>query len=153
MVAPPIAPAPQRVVAAPMSEESIFQGAKQAIRTGATQAKQQPQQQNPPPYINQKDAVEVSWCLVSFLKNECTCLFKKYFFPRTCALVEFYFKQECIPVGCVPSAAVAMSTPAGTGHCVSQHAVGRGVSARGCLPWGVCTEADTPSCGQNDRQV
>ena len=68
-----------------------------------------------------------------FLKNECTCLFKKYFFPRTCALVEFYFKQECIPVGCVPSAAVAMSIPACTGHCVSQHAVGRG-----CLPGGVC---------------
>ena len=52
----------------PMSEESRFQGAKQAIRTGATQAKQQPQEQNPPPYINQKDAVEVSWCLFSLKK-------------------------------------------------------------------------------------
>ena len=37
--------------------------------------------------------------------------------------------QECIPVGCIPSAAVAMSIPACTGHCVSQHVLGRG----GCL--------------------
>ena len=37
-------------------------------------------------------------------------------------------KQECIPVGCVPSAAVA----AGGGRGVSQHALDRGVSA-----WGV----------------
>ena len=65
--------------------------------------------------------------------------------------------QECIPVGCVASAAVAMSIP--------QHALGRGcqsrvgaVSAHGgggsvcpgvcvCIP--ACTEADTP-CEQND---
>ena len=35
-------------------------------------------------------------------------------------------KQECTPVGCVPSAVVAMSTPACTGHCVSQHVLGGG---------------------------
>ena len=35
-------------------------------------------------------------------------------------------KQECIPVGCIPPAAVAMSISACTGHCVSQHALGRG---------------------------
>ena len=54
--------------------------------------------------------------------------------------------QECIPIGCVLSAAVPMSIPActGQGGCVSQHALGRGVSvhgglprARGCLPKGV----------------
>ena len=62
-----------------------------------------------------------------------------------------YSKQECIPVGCVPSAAVAMPIPACTGQgevypsihwagvCVSQHALGRGCLPRGCLPrGGVC---------------
>ena len=45
--------------------------------------------------------------------------------------------QECIPVGCVPSAAVAMSIPACTGQVggVSQHALGEGgVCPEGCLP-------------------
>ena len=59
-------------------------------------------------------------------------------------------QQECIPVGCVPSAAVAMSIPACTGHCVSQHALGRGVYhsmhwAGGCITactgQGVCIPA------------
>ena len=69
-------------------------------------------------------------------------------------------KQQCIPVGCVPSAAVAMSIPARTGHYVSQHTLGRwGV---GGLMGGVCpgwecfparTEADPPPRGQNDRLV
>ena len=47
-------------------------------------------------------------------------------------------EQECIPVGCVPSAA---------GGCLP-----RGVSAQGvwCIP--ACTGADPP-CEQNDRQV
>ena len=51
--------------------------------------------------------------------------------------------QERIPVGCVPSAAVAMPIPARTGQGgVSQHALGGGVSAQGgvclggCLPRG-----------------
>ena len=81
------------------------------------------------------------------------------------------YKQECIPVGCVPSAAVTMSIPACTGQggvCVFQHALGLGGVypsmhwAGGCLPMGVsaqgvcipaCTGADTPPCEQNDRQV
>ena len=52
--------------------------------------------------------------------------------------------QECILVGCVPSAAVAMSIPACIGHCVSQHALGRGMYPSmhwrgGCFPRGsVC---------------
>ena len=45
-----------------------------------------------------------------------------------------YSKQECIPVGCLPSAAVAVW----------------GVSVQGgCLPRG-CT---SPACGQNDRRL
>ena len=45
-------------------------------------------------------------------------------------------KQECIPVGCVPFAAVAVCR-------------GGGVSAGGgCIL--ACTEADTPPCEQND---
>ena len=51
-----------------------------------------------------------------------------------------YYEQECIPVGCVPSAAVAVCW---------MGVVCPGVSARGCLPGGVCilacTEVDTPS--------
>ena len=49
-----------------------------------------------------------------------------------------YDKQECIPVGCVPSAAVAAGVRWGVSQhalcrgCVSQHALGRrGVSAHG----------------------
>ena len=67
-----------------------------------------------------------------------------------------FLLQVCIPVGCVPSAAVAMSIPACTGQggvCLG------GVCPGGCLPRGVsarrvvsaqevcipaCTEADTP---------
>ena len=45
------------------------------------------------------------------------------YFPL--CLAEVVNKQECIPVGCVPSAAVAV----GGGRCVSQHALCRGVSA------------------------
>ena len=49
-------------------------------------------------------------------------------------------KQGCIPVGCVPSAVVAMSTPACTGHCVSQHVLGRGGGVYPSMHWagGVC---------------
>ena len=47
--------------------------------------------------------------------------------------------QECILVGCVPSAAVAMSIPACIGHCVSQHALERGdVFPGGVSVGGVC---------------
>ena len=72
-------------------------------------------------------------------------------------------KQECIPVGCVPSAAVAVcwgGVCLGGGVCPGVSAQGgvcpggclhRGVSAQGvCIP--ACTGPDTP-CGQNDRQV
>ena len=60
------------------------------------------------------------------------------------------YKQECIPVGCVPSAAVAMSIPACTGQGgVSQNALGR----EGCvyssmhLACGVCIPACTGQGG------
>ena len=43
-------------------------------------------------------------------------------------------EQKCIPLGCVPSAAVAVSWG------------GRGVLPKGCLP-------DPPRCEQNHRQV
>ena len=58
--------------------------------------------------------------------------------------LRIHIEQECIPVGCVPSAAVAMYIPAYTGQgglypriqwagvCVSKHTLGRG-----CLPGGV----------------
>ena len=51
--------------------------------------------------------------------------------------------QECIPVGCVPFAAVAAATV-----CVSQHAMGRGCHAqhalgRGVSAWGVKMSAQT----------
>ena len=51
-------------------------------------------------------------------------------------------KQECIPIGCVPSAAVAVSWRGGGGLPVGASTQGfllRGVSAQGvCLPRGVC---------------
>ena len=99
-------------------------------------------------------------------------------FPSTllCTLADSRIQQECIPVGCVPPTAVAaegmypsmnwaggvypsmhwaggyVCIPACTGQggmCVSQHALGRGVSAQGvsalevsaqgrCLPGVVC---------------
>ena len=64
-----------------------------------------------------------------------------------------WYQQECIPVGCVPSAAVA----------ISEGAVRPEVSAQGCLPGGggVCLRGVflgrsaqgvyTPLSGQNDR--
>ena len=42
---------------------------------------------------------------------------------------EFSHKQECIPVGCVPSAEVAVSAPGGGGYLVPG-----GVPAGGYLP-------------------
>ena len=50
----------------------------------------------------------------------------------------FLEKQECIPVGCVPAAAVAV--------CWGGEAV---CSQRGGIP--ACTEANAPPCGQTDR--
>ena len=51
-------------------------------------------------------------------------------------------KQECIPVGCVPSVAVSVG---GGGVC-------RGGSAwEGCLPQ--CMLGYTPPCEQNDRRL
>ena len=56
--------------------------------------------------------------------------------------------QECIPVGCVLSAAVAMCIPTCTGL--------EGVCPGGYLPGGVYPQHaldQTPLCDQNDRQV
>ena len=56
-------------------------------------------------------------------------------------------KQECIPVGCVPSAAMASAGGGGSTRVgvSGQGGVCLGVSARGCLP-------NTPR-GQNDKRV
>ena len=57
-------------------------------------------------------------------------------------------KQECIPVGCVPPVDRIPACTAQGGGGVSQHALGRGVSAQGvCIP--ACNGADTPR-GQTD---
>ena len=65
---------------------------------------------------------------------------------------------ECIPVGCVPSAAVAAGGggavsqhPLGKGGCVSQHALGRGDVCPGDVAWegnicpNACWDTHTPS--------
>ena len=68
-------------------------------------------------------------------------------FYFSCCFWKQFYQQECIPVGCVPSAAVAVSW-----------GVSDGGSARGCLPrgvsvWqgGVCLGWCTPPlpCGHN----
>ena len=56
--------------------------------------------------------------------------------------VNITLQQECIPLGCVPSAAVVIWMRGLLGGCLP-----RGVSARGCLPRGcmaACNGADTP---------
>ena len=64
----------------------------------------------------------------------------------------FYLKQECIPVGCVPSAVAAISG----GGCAS----GELVLPGGCASWEVCfwgggipacTEVDPPVNRMTDR--
>ena len=67
--------------------------------------------------------------------------------PQNVLCVSFS-KQECIPVGCVPFAAVAVSGRGGwyllrgglPGRCLLRE----GVSAWGCLPGGVCLEGCLP---------
>ena len=50
------------------------------------------------------------------------------------------FKQECIPVGCVPSAAVAVSRGEGVSALGGGCLLGGGVCSRGCLLLGgVCS--------------
>ena len=65
----------------------------------------------------------------------------------------FYLKQECIPVGCVPSAVAAVS---GGGVLPGGVVLPRWVCFLGGVLWGdgipARTEAD-PLCEQNDRQV
>ena len=62
---------------------------------------------------------------------------------------ESNWEQECIPVGCVPSATVAVCW-----GCLVPEV--EGVCSRGAWSWGgsipACTEAEPP-CEQNDRQV
>ena len=69
-------------------------------------------------------------------------------FNRGSKMMYILERQECIPVGCVPSAAVAVSLGRG-GVCL-----GGWVSAwgGGCLPGGVCQMCPPPR-GQNDRHV
>ena len=92
---------------------------------------------------------------------------------------EFYLKQECIPVGCVPPSGGGCLLPRGVSPWQGGLLLGgspwrggglpgRGVSLAGGVPpsggllawgspwWGgipACTEADPPPCEQNDRQV
>ena len=84
-----------------------------------------------------------------------------------------HLKQECIPVGCVPSAAVAISWEGVyVWGCLPWRvsAWGEGVSVWGCLPRGVSAQGEvsaqegvclggclsrgcTPPCEQNDLQT
>ena len=61
----------------------------------------------------------------------------------------YYNKQECIPVGCIPSTAVAVS-----GWGVSAQEGGRGCLPGGCLPrGGVCARGCLPKGGVCPRGV
>ena len=70
-------------------------------------------------------------------------------------------KQECIPVGCVPSASVAVSRGGGClpGGCLPKGCLlGRGiclggVSTGGASAWGRCLLDTPPPRDQNHRQV
>ena len=85
---------------------------------------------------------------------------------------ELINKQECIPVGYVPSAAVAVwrggwclpGSVCPDGRCLSRGCLPGGCLPRGCLPggvclwWGclprgVCLPDTPPPCEQNNRQV
>ena len=70
-----------------------------------------------------------------------------YFLPKIfCNLVRRGrpIKQECIPVGCVPSSAVTAGGGGGFWGCLPGGCVCPGVCLPGgCIP--ACTEADTPS--------
>ena len=59
-------------------------------------------------------------------------------------------KQECIPVGCIPSTAVAAGAVGGWGTCmpVSQHALGEGV----CVSQHALTAHDQLECRKPKSQ-
>ena len=57
--------------------------------------------------------------------------------------VEYYFQQECIPVGCIPSTAVAV-----TGRCLPRG----GGCDQGCVCLGRLWQTPPPR-EQNDRYV
>ena len=94
-------------------------------------------------------------------------LSRMFFFLFHAVFGKKYAKQECIPVECVPSPTAAVSRGRGVsargGVCWGVSAPGEGVCSGGCLLPGMvwsggvgipaCTEADTPPCVQNDRQV
>ena len=74
-------------------------------------------------------------------KQETSSVIRKYIHANN-----FFSEQECIPLGCVPPAAVAVSAPWGApaaGGCLLQG----GACSGGGIP--ACTEADTPR-EQND---
>ena len=61
----------------------------------------------------------------------------------------YIYKQECIQVGCVPFAAVAVCW-----GCLPRGGVCPGVSAQGgCVSQHALGQTPPPPCGQNDRQV
>ena len=76
-------------------------------------------------------------------------------------------KQECIPVGCVLSAAVAVCLgvclPRGVSAwgCLPSGCLPRGVSAKGVSVWGMSAQGDVSQhalgqqlpCGQNDKHL
>ena len=93
------------------------------------------------------------WSLSLSSMNTSTQFCTSHFFLGLCLGVcqcKDTIRQECIPVGYVLSAAVAMSIPECTGQgvcipactwqgvCVSQHALGRGVSAQVGVSKGGC---------------
>ena len=67
-----------------------------------------------------------SWIRTCFLTAQFLTHYRRGFVWRACRHSR---RQECTPVGCVPSVAVAMCIPACTGQ---------GVSARGCVCPGGC---------------
>ena len=69
-------------------------------------------------------------------------------------VMQLKYQQECIPVGCVPSAAVAVCGGGGEGVCPGGCVCpGEGCVCPGvCLPRGCLPRAGvTPPCEQNDR--
>ena len=102
------------------------------------------------PPKNIREAIHPGQSTLTSLKNSTDqkCHLARWKFCSNNYVQDFFFKQECIPVGCVPPAAVAVSRRRGCllrglGVC-SRGVCSRGVSAPGggvcsggCLLWGV----------------
>ena len=98
----------------------------------------------PQPWSNRCFLIEPKASFTQTVNVTVFVLFKYGF----CSAVYTYFKQECIPVGCVPSAAVAVSR-GGLLLGVSATVEGGVCSGGGCLLWGgVCSQGgcSIPAC-------